>query len=151
MKYFLLGKNITRINKIFNRYFCKNNNKNIDEKFNKNFVDNIKITQRILKFLSRLVKCMKLYGYSIRHHKVLKRFSKNLLEHINNLNIVSKNNENRFREHLTLIVKIFYNLSKDYDYEEYEKIKYNILNIFRVCPLNLLDNRKLVSFYKEID
>jgi len=50
IKYFLMGKNLSRINKIFNRFCCKPDNKNINETYGKDLEENLKKINLLLKF-----------------------------------------------------------------------------------------------------
>ena len=139
MEYFLMGKNLTRINKVINRFNYNSNNKNNNPKLGKNICDNIKIMNRTIDFLLDICKGIKIYELSIKNHKILQRFKKNLLEHISVFNILSNNNLVEFTIHFKKIMKIFILLSDDYPYEEFKYIKKRCILIFKNNPSNLFN------------
>ena len=150
MKYFLLGKNITRVNKIMNRFDCKPDNKNICPELGKNLKDNIEAMRRILDYLIDLIDSLKHYGLSLKNHKVLKRIAKNLYIHIAGFNQIAKNNnlENEFLLQFTKVFQIYYKLSDDFDLEELNRIKKQILYVFKKNDQNIFDknhNRQKVK------
>ena len=149
MKYFLMGKNITRINKVLNRFNCKPGNKNLNEQFGKNLEENIKYTHRILFFLKIMVKGMRIFEIELKDHKVLLRYKKNLLEHIEQFNLISDKDEHsaEFKIHLTLVMKILYYLSDNFEVEDFEEIRRRIILIFHESPLNLFDPSAFTSFF----
>ena len=139
MEYFLMGKNLTRINKIINRFNYNSNNKNNNPKLGKNINDNIRIINRTLDFLLDVCKSIRINGLNIKNHKILQRFKKNLLEHITMFNLVSNTNLIEFSIHFKRIMKIFILLSNDYSYEEFKYIKSRCILIFKKNPANLFD------------
>jgi len=149
-KYFLMGKNLSRINKIFNRFYLKGNGKNNDEKKGKNIEENLKKINRLLKFFLLMIKGINLYNLSLKYHKVLLRLKKNLLEHIEEFNklLTEKNElEEEFKIQFTLIMKIFKRLKNDYEYEEFQEIKHRIILIFYNSNSNLLEAKKFTTFF----
>ena len=153
MKYFLLGKNITRINKLLSRFNCKVNNKNVNETFNKTLENNLRMTHRILLFMKWMFKGMILFNLEIKNHKVLKRLKKNLLEHIEQFNWISTNklNEDEFKIYLTFTLKIFTYLSNDFEYEDFEEIKRKVILLFYYSPLNLLKAKTFTSLFANLN
>ena len=139
MEYFLMGKNLTRINKIINRFNYNSNNKNNNPQLGKNVNDNIKIMNRTIDFLLDVCKGIRIYGLNIKNHKILHRFKKNLLEHISMFNLVSSSNLIEFAIQFKKIMKIFIHLSNDYSYEEFKYIKRRCTLIFKKNPSNLFD------------
>ena len=71
MEYFLMGKNLTRINKVINRFNYNSNNKNNNPELGKNIYDNIRIMKRTIDFLLDLCKGIKIYGLNVKNHKIL--------------------------------------------------------------------------------
>lgn len=133
MKYLLLGKNITRINKIIRRYSFRKDHKNIIELYHRNIDDNLKYTMRTLQFLYSFSKGISAYHLTIRNHKVLERLKNNILEHIECFIEEKGDDEDYSSElysHLYLILKFFEELSFNYSYEEYEDIKLRLMNMF---------------------
>ena len=139
MEYFLMGKNLSRINKIINRFNYKSNNKNINPELGKTIESNIEIMRRTIDFLFDISKGIKIYGLSIKHHKVLSRFKKNLLEHISVFNKVSSNNLVEFSIQFKKIIKIAMNLKEDFKYEDFEELKNKCILIFKTNPLGLFN------------
>ena len=149
MKYFLLGKNMTRINKVLNRFDCKPDNKNIFPELGKELKTNVEIMRRTLDFLIDIADGLNHYDLTIKSHKVLKRIIKNLFLHISTFNHIAKENnlENEFLLHFTKIINIFYNLSKDYDQEELTQIKRQILFVFKENDLNIFNKESFKTIF----
>ena len=84
-----------------------------------------------------VTKGKKVYKLNIKHHKVLPRFKKNLLEHISIFNLVSNNNLVEFSIQFKIIMKIFINLKDDFDYEDFEELKTKCILIFEKNPAGL--------------
>ena len=141
MKYFLLGKNITRLNKILNRFDYKPDNKNICPELGKDIKSNIEIMRRSLDFLIDVTEGLNYYDLDIKNHKVLRRIAKNLILHISTFNQVAKeqNLENEFLLHFEKIIKIFNNLSNDFDQEELTRIKKQVLYVFKQNDQNIFN------------
>jgi hypothetical protein len=139
MEYFLMGKNLTRLNKIINRFNYNSNNKNNNPELGKNIIDNIKIMNRTIDFLLDVCKGIKIYGLNIKNHKILHRLKKNLIEHISMFNLVSNSNLIEFCIHFKKIMKIFILLSNDYLYEEFKYIKESCILIIKKNPSNIFD------------
>ena len=150
MKYLLLGKNLVRLNKIFNRYDIKRNNKNINEIYGKTKENNIKYITRTLEFCSKFYKGIKLYKLSIKNHKILERIRKNFLSHLILFNAeVNDGNMNTFIFQLKKIINIFYYLSRDYELEYLTQIKKQIVFIFKQNKYELFEKKSLNNLYNE--
>ena len=149
MKYFLLGKNITRLNKILNRFDCKPDNKNIFPELGKTLRKNVEIFRRTIDFLLELTDGLNFYDLTIKNHKVLKRMIKNLIIHISTFNQITRqeNLENEFLLHFTKIINIFYNLSNDFDQEELTQIKRQILYVFKENDLNIFNRESFKTIF----
>ena len=146
MKYFLMGKNLSRINKVLNRFNYNSNNKNNNPALGKTIESNLKIMDRTIDFLLDTSKGLQIYDLNIKLHKVLPRFKKNLLEHISIFNSVSNNNNLiQFSIHFKKILKIFMNFQRDFKYEDFENIKIKCILIFEKNPLRLFDKN---TFFK---
>ena len=146
LKYLLIGKILVRINKIFNRYNIKPENKNVNEKFGKTKENNILFINRTLEFCSSLFKGMKLYDINIKNHKILERFRKNMLSHICLFNEeVNHANMSTFIFQFKKLINIFYFLSNDIDFDCLEQIKRQCIFILKQNKLNIFDDK---SFYK---
>ena len=138
-KFFLLGKNVVRLNKVLNRFESKPNNKNIVPELGKTIKNNLDIIRRTLDFLLDITSALKYYNLTIKLHKVLKRITKNLIIHISSLGKIAKreNIENEFLFHFSKVLKIFYKLSDDFDQEELTLIKRQILSFNQENNLNI--------------
>ena len=148
IQYFLMGKNLSRINKIINRFNYNSNNKNNNPAFGKTVEFNLQIMSRTIDFLLDISKGLKIYNLNIKFHKVLPRIKKNLLEHITMFNLVSNNNIIEFAIHFKKILKIFMNFQKDFKYEDFEDIKKKCVMIFEKNPSGLFDKN---NFFKIIN
>ena len=137
IKYFLMGKNLSRINKIINRFNYNSNNKNNNPKLGKIIESNLKIMKKTIDFLYDISKGIKIYNLNIKHHKVLSRFKKNLLEHISIFNLVSNNNLVEFSIQFKKIMKIFIYLKDDFNNEDFEDLKTKCILIFEKNPAGL--------------
>ena len=148
MKYLLMGKILVRINKIFNRYDFKSYEKNINPSQGKTWENNISFINRTFDFYLDLFKMMKLYKLSIKNHKVLIRFKKNMLGHMCLFNVQAKqNNLNDFFFQFKKMMKIFYLLSNDFEYEDFDQIKRQCVFIFKQNPLGLLENKAFFNIF----
>ena len=139
VKYFLLGKNLTRLNKIINRFCYKQKNK-----FNIYFVN------KSVEFLLDISKAINIYKISIKNHKALLRYKKTLLDHLTLFNAEAQKNENDFITQLKQIIKIFTLLNEDYEIEDFTQIKKQIIFIMKQCPLNLLSKESFFKFFSTL-
>ena len=149
MHFFLLGKIMTRLNKLLNRFGAKLNNKNIAPELGKTLKNNLDITLRLLDFLKDTMTALKFYNLSLKSHKVLKRLTKNLIIHISSLSKICKREkiENEFLLHFSKVLKIFYDLSDDFDQEELTIIKFHILSILEKNDLNIFSKDSFKNIF----
>ena len=77
---------------------------------------------------------------SIKGHKDLNKLKKSILTHLKYflLDLKTENKELEFKHQLKEALEIFSNLYPHYTYDEYEKIKMNILELFTNKKFNLL-------------
>ena len=150
VEYFLSGKNLTRLHKVFKRFQCLESGKNINEKYGKDLETNLKFVQITLYFLIQLGKSIRLFNLNILNHKVLSRFQKHILEHLGVL-CQSHNGEehNSFttKKHFYLAFKFFNIYEDDYSQADFQEIKRQLLNLF-MNKLNLLTEES--NFVSEI-
>ena len=150
LKYILTGKNLVRINKVFNRYDNKSKEKNINPNFGKTRELNMTFIRRTFDFCLDLFKGMKLYNLDIKNHKVLQRFRKNMLEHICQFNKESTpQNMFDFLNQFKKMMKIFYFLSDDYEYEELNQIKKQCIFIFKQNPFDLFEKKSFFTTFND--
>ena len=148
IKYLLIGKNLVRINKIFNRYDIKPNNKNINEEYGKTEENNTRFINLTLEFCCSLFKGMKLFNINIKNHKILERFRKNMLSHLCLFNSnINNENMNIFIFQFKKIINIFYFLSNDLEFECLDQIKRQCVLIFNQNKLNIFGNKSLYNAY----
>ena len=148
IKYLLTGKILVRINKVFNRYDHKCKEKNINQAFGKTLELNIKFINRTFDFCLDLFKGMKLYELSLKNHKVLQRFRKNMLGHICLFNLESKQQYMEdFLIQFKKMMKIFYFLSDDLEHEELNQIKKQCIFILKQNPYDLFEKKSFFSTF----
>ena len=94
---------------------------------------------------------MKLYGLNIKNHKVLLRLKKNMLSHICLFNKESKNKYSYdFLFQFKKMIKIFFYLSDDIEFEDLDQIKKQCVFIFKQSSLDLFEKKSFFSTYNEI-
>lgn len=147
VEYFVSGKNFTRLHKVFKRFQCLTNGKNINEKYGKDFETNIKFAEITLYFFVQLGKSISSFKFNVRHHKVLDRLQKHILEHLEVLcnppkNLKYSGNEANYsfitKRHFYLAFKFFTTYEDDYSQADYQEIKRELLNL-------ILNSSNLVS------
>jgi len=159
--YILTGKNIQVIQKLINRFRFDDNNKNENlykkrtEGFN---VKSIKIVIHFLCILSKFVR--KLNIKTLIKHKSIFKFKKCILNHLKNFPKHITTNQSKFEYKIQLKqgLEIFNNLYESFNYEQYEEIKRDIIEIFKNNFLNpklfadLFDKnkKKIMSNFMEI-
>ena len=133
VEYFLSGKNLTRLHKVFKRFQCLKSGKNINEKYGKDLETNLKYVQITLYFIIQLGKSMRLFNLNITNHKVLYRLQKHVLEHLEVL-CQSQNGDdyNSFntKKHFYLGFKFFNIFEDDFYQADCQEIKRKLLNLF---------------------
>ena len=148
-KFFLLGKNMTRLNKVLNRFNSKPDNKNIIPQLGKTIKGNLDIMRRVLDFLIDVTSALKFYNLNIKSHKVLKRITKNLIIHISSLGKIAKKEsiENEYLFQFSKVLKILFELSDNFDQEELNIIKWQILSFSEENNLNLFSKNSFKNIF----
>ena len=139
--YILTGKSIQVIQRLINRFRFDDKNKNVNllkkrtEEFN---VKSIKVVIHFLCMLTKFVR--KLNIKNLRKHKALFKFKKSLLNHLKNFvkHIKTEQLLLEYKIQLKEGLEIFNNLYEEFNYNEYEKIKTEIIDIFKNNPFNFL-------------
>ena len=137
IEYFVSGKNISRLNKIFRRFQCIKENKNFDVE-NKNNDINIQYIEVLLQFLNLMGKCLKFYNIKIFYNKSLNKIKDNIFEHLNVLNKIkdAKYLVNK-KTNYYLIFKFFRIYEPCFEIEEFQNIiKNKLLKLFDASNLN---------------
>jgi hypothetical protein len=128
VEYFLSGKNLTRLHKVFKRFQCLKSGKNINEKYGKDFETNLKFVEITLYFLVELGKSMNLFKLNINNHKVLGRLQKHILEHLEVLSQTQINYSGNEVNYSFITKRHFYLAFKFFTaYENNRKIKIETL------------------------
>ena len=139
--YITTGKNLQIIKKLINRLRYDENNKNINNEKNRNLEFNIKSIKIVIHFLYNLTRMINIYDIkSIQGHKVLMRLEESILKHLKYflLDLKNENKELEFKHQLKEVLEIFSNLYPQYTFDEYEKIKMDIIELFTNKQFNLL-------------
>jgi len=148
--YILTGKNIQVIQRLINRFRFDDKNKNVDipkhrtEDFN---VKSIKIVIHFFCILSKFIK--KLNIKTLRKHKALFKFRKSILSHLRNFvyHIKTENLIIEYKLQLKEGLEIFNNLFDEFNFNQYEKIKRDIIDIFKNNPFHFLDSKLLLKWF----
>ena len=150
VEYFISGKNLTRLHKVFKRFQRLKSGKNINEKYGKYLDTNLKYVQITLYFLIQLGKSLRLFNLNISNHKVLDRLQKHILEHLEVLCVSNNNDESSSfitKKHFYLAFKFFNVYEADYSQADYQEIKRKLLSLF-LNSLNLMTEES--NFVSEI-
>ena len=139
--YLLTGKNIQVIQRLINRFRFDDKNKNVNqiqhrtEEFN---VHSIKEVIHFLCIISKFVRILKIN--TLKKHKSLFKFKKTILGHLKNY-VHHINSQEQLVEYKTQLkegLEIFNNLYESFNYQELEKIKSAIIDLFKNNPYNLM-------------
>ena len=150
--YILTGKNIQVIQRLINRFKFDEKNKNIDilkhrtEDFN---VKSIKVVIHFLCILSKFIK--KLNIKTLRKHKALFKFRKSILGHLRNFvyHLKTENLIIEYKLQLKEGLEIFNNLFDEFNFNQYEKIKRDIIDIFKNNTFHFLDSKLFLKWFNK--
>lgn len=141
MKYFILGKNINYLNKIFHRYSL-----NKKSKINYNPA-NLKTSRYILEFYQLFLQGIIIYDINLSNHKFLTTIRKNIInDHINEFYIYQKDKNDlqmEFKIQLNISSKIFLMIANFYDSDDFNNIKMHLLQIFN----EIIKEENFFKFY----
>ena len=168
-RYFLMGKTLSRLNKVFRRYNFLNISQESLNNNKSNLVENLILNTYILQFILIICKCIHKYKFNIKGQKVLLRFKKNLLNHLRsfldllnshkgfkNKNKKSRNNNAKitkdelivqFKLHFNLIMKIFNYLSDNYENNTFQEINYELIQMFLNSKHDFSNPKIFYGFY----
>ena len=139
--YILTGKNIQVIQRLINRFRFDDKNKNVNpikkrtQEFN---IKSIKVVIHFFCMLSKFVRKLKIN--TLKKHKSLFKFKKSILSHLKNF-VNHINTEELLLEYKIQLkegLEIFNNLYEEFNFNQYEKIKKEIIEIFKDNPFNFL-------------
>ena len=139
--YILTGKNIQVIQRLINRFRFDDKDKNVNQQKHRTQDFNIKSIKVVIHFLcmlSRFVK--KLNIKTLKRHKALFKFKKSILNHLKNFvkHIDTEELLLEYKIQLKEGLEIFDNLYEEFNFNQYEKIKKEIIEIFINNPFNFL-------------
>ena len=137
--YILTGKNIQVIEKLINRFRYDDHNKNVNlfkrrtEEFN---LGSIKVVMHFLCLLSKFIRRLNIK--TLVKHKSLKKLKKNILNHLKIFpkHITTNKLKLEYKIQLKEGLEIFNNLYETFNYDQYEEIKRDIIEIFKNNFLN---------------
>jgi hypothetical protein len=141
VKYILIGKNLKNIQRLLNRFRYDGKNKNLAETKGRTSFFNVNSIKVVIHYLCLLSKFLKIYNIrTIIMHKALPGFQKSLIAHIKYYAnyIDNEDSQIEFKQQLKESLEIFNNLFEFFTYNEFEYIKFDLIDIFRNCPLKLL-------------
>ena len=142
VKYILLGKSIQNIVKLIHRLRYEANNKNVIESKGRTSFFNVNSIKVVIHYLCLITKFVKIYNIKASYqHKSLQKLQKNLVLHIKYFanHVDNENSQIEFKQQLRETLEIFNNLYLLYTYNEFEAIKYDFIDIFKNCPMKLLN------------
>jgi hypothetical protein len=142
IKYILMGKNLKNIQRLINRFRFDINNKNLNEKKKRDNHFNINSIKVVIHYLCVLSRLIKIYNIkSIIMHKALAGFKKSIIAHIKyfKINIYEEETLREFKNQLKESLEIFNNLFEFFPYHAFKYIKYDFIDIFKNCPMKLLN------------
>ena len=150
--YILTGKNLQVIQRSINRFRFDDKNKNVNQKQHRTEKFNINSIKDVLHFLCILSKFIKLLKINtVKKHKSLYKFQKSILYHFKNY-IHHINTESELFEYKLQLkegLEIFNNFSESYNYEQYEQIKFSIMELFMNNPFNFLESKLFQKWFNK--
>ena len=87
-RYFLSGKTLSRLNKLFHRHSLNKTEGKSQKDINE---ENMNISLYLLSFIEYLCRAVKKYNIDLTSHKVLLRFKKNLISHLTEFSVLISN------------------------------------------------------------
>ncbi len=141
-RYILMGKTLKNIKRLINRFRYDGKNKNIAETKGRSTFFNVNSIKVVIHYLCLLTKFIKIYNIkTITMHKALIGLQKNIITHIKyySNNIDNEDSQIEFKQQLKECLEIFNNLFEYYTYNEFEYIKFDFIDVFKNCPMKLLN------------
>ena len=148
--YIITGKSLQVIQRLINRFRFDEKNKNINEEKKRTMDFNINSIKIVIHFLYNITKFIKIYDIkTIKGHKVLMKYRKSILNHLNYFsnNINTKEKEFEFKKQLKEILEIFNNLFPFYTYKEFELIKSDIIDLFKNSKFKFLKSELFQNLF----
>ena len=142
VRYILIGKNFKIIQRLINRFRFDGKNKNLNEAKRRSTFFNVNSIKIVIHFLCLISKFIKIYKIkTIYMHKALCNCQRCVILHIRYFsnNLDSEDSQIEFKQQLKECLEIFNNLYEFFTYNEFEYIKFDFIDIFKNCPLTLLN------------
>ena len=142
IKYILMGKNLKNIQRFINRFRYDPKNKNLVENKGRTTFFNVNSIKVVIHYLCLISQFVRLYNIkTINKHKALPKIEKSIITHIKYYaqNVDNEDSQIEFKQQLKECLEIFNNLYQFYTYNEFEYIKFDIIDIFKTCPLKFLN------------
>ena len=152
IRYIVMGKNLQNIQRLINRLRYDPKNKNLVEKKERTTFFNVNSIKVVIHYFCLISHFLRLYNITaINMHKALPKFQKNILIHIKyySQNIDNEDSQIEFKQQLKECLEIFNNLYRFYTYNEFEYIKFGIIDIFKNCPLKLLKPEFFLKWFDQ--
>ena len=150
-QFLISGKILTRVCKVFRRYQCMSNGKNIIPKYHRDLLTNLSYIEKTFDFFYILGKALKVCRLSIKNHKILMRMKNHSLEHLETLTNSTPQIDMSskliilMKRHICLSLKIFTLYCDDFEYEDFEDIKKRMMWLFVNCPLHLTESNNFIA------
>lgn len=147
--YFLTGKNLSRIRHLMKHLSFTRENKNIILSLGRTKDYVIRGMSFVIEFLYKILTASTNYGFNLKKHKCLSKIKKTLLIHLHFFSLLADNEDNliRYKKQLAHTLKIFIILSNDFEYETYEDVKIEIINLFNDSPQNFLNSDNFTKWF----
>jgi len=148
--YLLTGKNLQVIHRLINRFRFYENNKNVNQIKHRTEEFNINSIREVLHFLCLLTKFVTIHKIkTLKKHKSLIKFKESILRHLNNYknHIKTENQLLEYKLQLKEGLQIFNNLYESYNYNQYEMIKFEIMDLFINNPFHFLEPKLFQKWF----
>ena len=150
--YILTGKNIQNIQRLINRFRFDEDDKNVNilKKRTADFnVKSIKIVIHFLCILSKFIR--KLNIKTLKKHKAIFKFRKSIISHLKYFikNIKSKELILEYKIQLKEGLEIFNNLFEEFNFNQFEKIKRDIIEIFKNNKFKVLNPKIFQKWFEK--
>ena len=142
IRYVLMGKNLKNIQRLINRFRFDPKNKNLVETKGRTTFFNVNSIKVVIHYFCLLSNFIRIYNIqSINQHKALPKFQKSILIHLKyySSNVDNEDAQIEFKQQLKECLEIFNNLHRFYTYNEFEIIKFDLIENFKKCSLKLLN------------
>ena len=151
IRYILMGKNVKNIQRFINRLRYDPKNKNLVETKDRTTYFNVNSIKVVIHYFCLISHFIRLYNIkTINMHKALPKFQKSIITHIKYFaqNLDNEDAQIEFKQQLKECLEIFNNLFEFYTYNEFEYIKFDLIDIFKTCPIKLLNPEFFLKWFE---